>query len=131
MASIRKQIKIDTDPAVAWDALRDYGALHTRLARGFVVDTQLEGPDRIVTFAGGGVRRERLIDLDDADCRLCWSMVDGPFTHHNGVHQVFPTEDGKTLFVWTADFLPDDAAGGAAERMDIGLAAIKRTLEKS
>ena len=38
MASIHREIWIDTPPERAWDALRDVGAIHTRLARGFVVD---------------------------------------------------------------------------------------------
>ena len=47
MASIRKQIHIDTNATDAWDALRDFGALHQRLAAGFATDTQLDGRDRI------------------------------------------------------------------------------------
>jgi hypothetical protein len=47
MASIRKEIAIDARPEDAWAALRDWGALHERLARGFVVDTRLDGEDRI------------------------------------------------------------------------------------
>jgi hypothetical protein len=39
--------------AVAWAALRDFGALHWRLVRGFVTDTRIDGQDRIVTFFNG------------------------------------------------------------------------------
>ena len=129
MASIRKQIQIDTEPAAAWAALRDFGALHERLAAGFVTDTQLDGSDRIVTFANGATVRERLIDLDDDAARLAWSIIEGPYTHHNGVAQVFPGEHGGTLFTWTTDLLPNEAASRTAEMMDLGLQAIKRTLE--
>jgi hypothetical protein len=58
------------------------GALHERLVPGFAVDTRLDGDDRIVTFANGTVLREILVDLDDEACRLVWSVVDGPYTHH-------------------------------------------------
>jgi hypothetical protein len=68
MASIRKETVIDTRPEDAWAALRDWGALHERLAPGFVTDTRRDGDNRIVTFANGSVVREVLIDLDDA-CR--------------------------------------------------------------
>ena len=51
MATIRKEILIDTTAEKAWDALRDVGALHTRLVAGFVTDTKLEGNARVVTFA--------------------------------------------------------------------------------
>jgi hypothetical protein len=129
MASIHKQITIDTSPERAWDALRDFGALHVRLAPGFVTDTQLDGRDRIVTFFNGSSVRELFIDCDDDAQRLSWTIVDGPYTHHNGVAQVAPAEDGGTAFSWTTDLLPDEAAPATAAMMDQGLAAIKRTLE--
>ena len=129
MASIHKQIHIDANPSDAWDALRDFGALHRRLAAGFAADTQLDGRDRIVTFFNGTVLRERLVDLDDDARRLAWSIIDGPYAHHNGVATVLPGEDGGTLFTWTADLLPDAAAPRTSELMDLGLHAIKRTLE--
>jgi len=42
MASIHKEVSIDAPADHVWDALQDVGAIHTRLATGFVVDTQLE-----------------------------------------------------------------------------------------
>ncbi len=50
MASIHKDIIIDANPDDVWDAVRDFGALHTRLVPGFVLDTRLDGDARIVTF---------------------------------------------------------------------------------
>jgi len=41
MASIRKEVVINAKPETVWAALRDVGALHTRLVPGFVVDTKL------------------------------------------------------------------------------------------
>jgi hypothetical protein len=93
MASIRKETVIDVRPDRVWSALRDWGALHERLVPGFVVDARLDGKDRIVTFFNGAVVRERLVDLDDQARRLAWSIVDGPYTHHNGCAQVFPDGD--------------------------------------
>jgi hypothetical protein len=129
MASIQKEITIDVAPAQAWDALRDFGAVHKRLAAGFVTDAQLDGRDRIVTFFNGSVLRELLVDLDDDARRLVWSIVDGPYTHHNGVARISGAAGGGTVFTWTADLLPDDAAPPTAEMMDLGLEAVKRTLE--
>ena len=76
---------IDCSPERAWDALRDFGAIHVRLAPGFVTDARLDGPDRIVTFFTGTTLREVLVDLDDDARRFAWSIVDAPYTHHNGV----------------------------------------------
>ena len=66
MASIHKDILIDASPNDVWDAVRDFGTLHTRLVPGFVTDTKLDGEARIVTFANGTVARELLVDCDEA-----------------------------------------------------------------
>src|SRR3954451_25112625 len=58
MACIHKEIHIDADPADAWDALRDWGALHERLVPGFVTAARLDGEARIVTFFDGSTVRE-------------------------------------------------------------------------
>ncbi|WP_435581982.1 SRPBCC family protein [Amycolatopsis thermoflava] len=129
MASIRTEILIDTPLDVVWAALRDWGALHERLAPGFVTDTRLDGTDRIVTFFDGTVVREVLVDLDDDAHRLVWSVVGGPYTHHNGVAQVFAEGPGRTRFVWVADLLPGDLAARTGALMEQGIAVIKETLE--
>jgi hypothetical protein len=129
MACIRREIVVGARPEEVWDALRDWGALHERLVRGFVADTRLDGEDRIVTFVNGTVVREILVDRDDAARRLAWSVVDGPYTHHNASAQVLDEGDGASRFVWIADLLPDAAAPRTGELMTEGVAAVKRTLE--
>jgi uncharacterized protein YndB with AHSA1/START domain len=129
MASVRKERTIEAEPEEVWDALRDWGALHERLVPGFAVDTQLDGEDRVVTFFNGAVARERLIDLNDEVRRLAWSIVDGPYSHHNGVAQVHASGDGKTRFVWVADLLPDNLAQITDDLMERGIDTIKQTLE--
>jgi uncharacterized protein YndB with AHSA1/START domain len=129
MASIRKEIVIDARPEDVWAALRDGGAVHRRLVPGFVVDTRLDGDDRIVTFFDGAVARERLVDLDDDARRLVWSVADGPYTHHNASAQVFAGPAGGTRFVWIADFLPHDLAGRIDALMERGTGVLKRTMQ--
>lgn len=129
MASIHREVLIDAKPDAAWDALRDIGALHRRLAPGFVTDVQLENGARVVTFGNGLVVREIIVDLDDKARRLAWSVVGGQMTHHNASAQVFADGDGRTRFVWIADLLPHDLAPTIGAMMDQGLAVIKRTLE--
>jgi carbon monoxide dehydrogenase subunit G len=127
--SIRKEIQIDAPSEKVWDALRDFGALHTRLVPGFVTDCRMDGDDRIVTFANGAVMREVLIDSDDEARRLVWTIVDGPYRHHNGAAQVFSEGDGSR-FVWTADVIAaDDVVGQTDEAMKMGIATVKKTLE--
>jgi hypothetical protein len=53
MASIYREFTVEANPNIVWSAIRDVGAIHQRLARGFVVDTQLEGDIRTVTFKNG------------------------------------------------------------------------------
>lgn len=129
MAHIHKEIEIAAAPEAVWDALRDWGALHERLVPGFVTDTRLDGEDRIVTFFNGAEVREVLIDRDDEARRLAWTIVDGPYRHHNGVAQVFAAGEGSR-FVWIADLLPDEAAGPTAEMMGRGVEVAKETLER-
>jgi hypothetical protein len=129
MSSIRREVVISASAQTAWDALRDFGALHTRLVPGFVTDTRLEPGARIVTFANGQVVRELLVDLNETDRRLAWAVVDGPFQHYNASAQVYDEGPATCRFVWIADLLPDALAGGVATMMEEGLRVIKRTLE--
>jgi uncharacterized protein YndB with AHSA1/START domain len=131
MASIRREITIAASPEHVWDALRDIGALHTRLCPGFVVDTRLEEGARIVTFGNGMVAREVIVDIDDRSRRLVWTISGGRFSHHNGAAQVFSDADGGSRFVWLADILPNELAPAVAGMMEEGLRAMKPTLERS
>ena len=128
MASIHREILIDAHPDVVWDALRDVGAIHTRLAPGFVTDVRLEDGARVVTFGNGLVVRELIVDRDDNARRLAWSAVGGRMTHHNASAQVFANGRGSR-FVWIADLLPNELAPDVAAMMDQGLTVIQRTLE--
>jgi len=131
MASIRKEISIDARPEDVWAALRDVGALHTRLVPGFVVDTRLEEGARIVTFGNGTVARELIVDVDDETRRVVWSVAGGRFTHHNASAQVFADGAGRSRFVWIADLLPNDLVGDISALMEQGSAVIKKTLERT
>jgi uncharacterized protein YndB with AHSA1/START domain len=127
MATIRVERLIDAPAGEVWDALRDWGAIHQRLVPGFVTDARLDGEDRIVTFFNGAEMREVLVACDD-ERRLVWSIVDGPYSHHNGAAQVFAEGEGSR-FVWTADILPDEAAAPTGEMMERGIEVLKQAQE--
>jgi hypothetical protein len=131
MASICKDIVIDAPADHVWDAIRDVGAIHTRLAHGFVLDTRLDGDTRVVTFAGGTVVRERIIDVDDRRRRLAYAIVEGRPTYHHAAFEVHADGDRRSRVVWITDLLPDDLAGLFGGMMEQGCAAMKRTLEAS
>ena len=128
MASIRLEMTLRARPEQVWDAVRDVGAIHTRLAPDFVTDVKLEDGARIVTFANGMVAKELIVDVDDLACRLVWSVVEGRPTHHNGSIQIFPEGNGCRL-VWIADLLPNALAAPIGAMMRQGMDAMKRKLE--
>jgi carbon monoxide dehydrogenase subunit G len=131
MASIRREFLIEARPEDVWDAVRDVGALHTRLVPGFVTSCKLEQGARIVTFGNGMTVKELIVDLDDKARRLAWSATGGRLTHHNASMQVFAHGDNRTRAVWTADLLPDEMAKPIAAMIDQGCAAMKKALERS
>jgi hypothetical protein len=71
-----------------WDAVRDFGALHTGLVPGFVLDTKLDGEARIVSFANGTVARELLVDCDDTRRRLVYAVIRGRMKQRSASVQV-------------------------------------------
>jgi carbon monoxide dehydrogenase subunit G len=131
MASIRREIPVDAPPARVWAALRDVGALHTRVVPGFVVDTKLEDGARIVTFGNGMVARELIVDVDDGARRVVWAVVGGRFTHHNASVQVFDDGRGGSRLVWIADLLPDELAPDIRAMIEQAAGVMKPTLERA
>jgi hypothetical protein len=128
MATLRRQIALEAGPANVWAAIRDFGAVHTRVAPGFLTRLEMDKGDRIITFFNGMVARERLVTCDDQDCRLVYSVVEGRASHYSASVQVFPEGDGSRL-VWTIDLLPDELAPAIGGMMDHALPTMKKTLE--
>ncbi|MFL6650473.1 MAG: SRPBCC family protein [Sulfurifustaceae bacterium] len=131
MASIRKDLLIDASADDVWAAVRDVGAVHRRLAPGFVTDTRIDGDARVVTFANGVVARELLVDVDDEQRRLAYSVVGGRAKHHHASMQVFPEGDGRSRLVWITDVLPHEIAVPIGNMVDQGCAVMKRTLDRA
>ncbi|HLG84388.1 MAG TPA: SRPBCC family protein [Bradyrhizobium sp.] len=131
MASIHKDFSIDAPAHEVWDALRDFGALHTRLASGFVTDCRLEGEARVVTFANGTTARELLVDCDDARRRLVYAVISDRVKQHSASAQVIPEGETHCRFVWITDVLPHDIAPYVSSQMDAGLAAIQKALSRT
>ena len=129
MASIRRTLELHASPASVWSALCAVSEIHTRLARGFVTLTTLEGSDRIVHFANGLTVRERIVAIDSDSRRLAYTVIGGRASHHHASFEVFDGSDGGTRLVWTTDVLPDDVAPALAGMMEQGLVAMRNTLE--
>src|SRR4029453_851305 len=131
MATIHKEIKIDRKEEFVWDAIRDVGNIHKRLVPGFVVDCQLEGDWRTVTFANGMVARELIVSVDDKTRRHSWAAQGGSLSHYNASVQGFPDAKDKCRVVWIADLMPNEAAEPIGNMIQQGLETMKQTLERS
>src|SRR5262249_21320542 len=110
-----------------WQAVRDFGAVHTKVAPGFLTDLKMDQGDRIITFFNGLVARERLVTADEDACRLVYAVVEGRPSHYNAAVQVFPEGDGSRV-VWTIDLLPDELAPTVGAMMDEAARAMRKTL---
>ncbi|HAO42258.1 MAG TPA: SRPBCC family protein [Afipia sp.] len=129
MASIQKEFAIALSAHDVWDAVRDFGAVHTRLAPGFVTDAVMDGDSRLVTFSNGTSAREILVDCDDAKRRLVYAIVSERIRQHSASVQIYEDGDRCSKFVWTVDVLPNEIAPYISGQMDMSIAAMKKRLE--
>jgi hypothetical protein len=128
MASIHKEIALGARPEDVWDAVADFGALHTRLVPGFVRDTRLDGDARIVSFANGTMAREVLVDCDPVRRRLVYAVVSERVKQHSASVQVFPDGEGSSRLVWIIDVLPHEIAPYVDAQMDQAALAMQQAL---
>jgi hypothetical protein len=128
MASIYKDIPVAAPAATVWDAVRDFGAVHTRLAPGFVTDTKLDGDVRIVSFANGSVAREQLVDCNDDRRRLVYAIRNERLTQHSASIQIIPDGEEHCRMIWITDVLPHEIAPYIEQQMELGARAMQNTL---
>nr|WSW68251.1 SRPBCC family protein [Streptomyces sp. NBC_00995] len=130
MAHIRKEFLIANAPENVWEALRDVGAVHRRLAPGFVTDTRVTQDIRIVTFANGAVVHELIVDIDEEARRVAYALVGGSLApkHHHASMQVCAGADGHSRFVWTIDVTPDELAASIDEMAEQGALVMQKAL---
>lgn len=133
MPTVHKEVLIQASPESVWDAVRDVGALHSRLVPGFVTNTQMvpnaDPPIRVVTFASGMTLNEAIVDVDDTQRRLVWTIESDTVRHHNGAMQVFDAGPGLTRVTWIADVLPQAMADTFSPLMGQGMGIMKAHLE--
>ena len=130
MASIHRDISINAPAADVWDAVRDFGAVHRRLAPGFALDARLDGDARIVTFANGNVARELLVDCDDTRQRLVYAVISERVKHYNASVQVTADGEARSRLTWVVDLLPNDIAPYIAGQMDQAAPAMQKALDR-
>jgi hypothetical protein len=108
MASIRKEILIEASAENVWEVIGDFAAGPSRMAPGFVLDTQVEADCRIVTFADGTVVQERRVCVDHDTRRIVYTVVGGTVQpeHDNASMQVLADGERQCLLIWIRDVLP-------------------------
>jgi len=131
MAAIYKVINVDVSVEFAWQAIVDVGQLHTRLVNGFVVDTQLNGDTRKVTFANGMTVDEKILSIDHGRRRLAYTVIGGRASHYNASVQVHFAASRSCEIHWIIDLLPDELSQSIGQMVEAGGAAMKTTLEKN
>jgi hypothetical protein len=128
MATITREIPLKVPADRAWTALRDVGRA-ADVFPGVLVDSQIVGDVRTVTFSNGLVVRERIVTVDDERRRLAYAVIEGSPTHHNASLQVLAEGESRCRIVWTTDLLPDDLEPSIRALVDQGAEALRRSLE--
>jgi len=128
MTMIRRTFTVPSTADEVWDVFRDIGAVHTRLAPGFVTDTEVLAPDkRRVTFANGAIVTEQIVSLDDDARRLAYTILERAAEHHHASFVVVPAEGGATI-VWTTDVMSGPVAETFRATMVAAIPVIAATL---
>ena len=127
---IRRTFTVPASADDVWDVLRDIGALHIRLAPGFVTDTVVLAPDkRRVTFANGAIVTEQIVSIDDDERRLAYTILERADEHHHASFEVLPHPGGATL-IWTTDVMRGPVAETFRATMVAALPVIRAALSK-
>jgi hypothetical protein len=130
MASIYKDIPLDARADDVWAAVRDYGAVHQRVAPGFVTDCRLDGDARIVTFANGNMARELLVTMDEARKRLVYAVISERVKQHSASIQIVADGENRSRMIWITDVLPNEIAPYIDGQMDLGAAAMQKNFRR-
>ena len=132
MASISREVVIESSAATVWEVIGDFAGGPSRMAPGFVVDTRVEDDCRVVTFADGTVARERRVGVDHDTRRIVYAVVGGSVVpdHDNASMRVEADGERRCRLVWVRDVLPDELAAPMAEAMSRGIEVVRATLDQ-
>jgi carbon monoxide dehydrogenase subunit G len=129
MATIRNDITIDQPADAVWDALRDFQAVHRRVAPGFLTDSQPDGEGvRIVHFSNGTTARETLVSSDDERRRLVYAIIGGRAAHYSASVQVIAKDAGRCRVEWIIDLMPNEFADYVRGQTRLAVGDMQRTM---
>jgi carbon monoxide dehydrogenase subunit G len=129
MATIRNDITIERSADAVWDALRDFQAVHRRVAPGFLTDSKPDGEGvRIVSFANGTTAKETLVSLDEERHRLVYAIIGGRAAHYNASVQVIAEGGGRCRVAWIIDLMPNEFADYVRGQASIAVGDMQRIM---
>jgi hypothetical protein len=124
MATIHKEVTLETDADTAWASLGDFGKAGELFA-GVLVECKRVGDIRTVKFSNGAQVSEQLVTADADQRRIVYTVLGRPYSHNNASMQI--VAQGKNCtFVWINDFLPEEASARVLPLMEAGCQAIQR-----
>lgn len=127
MASVTVEDELACPAERAWALLADFENPHKAFV-GVLTDARAEDGGRVVTFANGMEVREIRVDLNAERRRVAYAVVGGRFSQHAAAMQIVGN-GGGCRFLWTSDFLPDDAAPLVEGLMRQGAEAFAKVAE--
>lgn len=109
MATVHREIPIDSTVDAAWKKLSDVGGVHGMLS--ILSGCSISGDKRVCELQGGGTLEELIISVDDDQRRVAYSITESPFgfEFHSASMSVLANGD-KATFVWITDLKPDEGA---------------------
>lgn len=128
MATLRREETVEVPASKAWTMLRNV-AMPQLLFAGVLVDGEMEGDVRTVTFANGMIVRERIIDIDEMNRRVAYTVLGDLFEHHSAYMQIIPLDEQRCRFVWVSDFLPSERMELVKPLVEQGARALVANLE--
>jgi len=147
---VEKTIVIKAEPAKVWALVKDFGNMQKWHPAITATKLEKKGPDtfRALSLKGGGIINEKLREIDDANMKLKYEIVDSPlpFTDYNSTITVTKGPNpGETSVKWLGRFyrlyklnppIPegqDDktATDAVTGIYDSGLANLKKVAEGS
>jgi carbon monoxide dehydrogenase subunit G len=129
MATIRNEITIDCPADAVWDALRDFQAVHRRVAPGFLTDCKPDGEGvRIVHFSNGTTARETLVSSDDERRRLVYAIIGGRAAHYNASVEVIAADAEGCRVEWIIDLMPNEFADYVRGQTRLAVGDMRRTM---
>ncbi|MGH8502429.1 MAG: SRPBCC family protein [Gammaproteobacteria bacterium] len=150
MLKVTRSVEIDAPPALAWQKIKDFDALHewlptiarTRITRGH---NNTPGAVRLLTLKKGGTVEQELLAYDAAGMSQTWRIIRGvlPVSDYESTIRVEALGDDRSKVIWTGEFRrrdtgdkpqegeDDKAAIDAIEsRYRAGLSNLKKIIER-